>query len=129
MLWREYRWRPSPQEGPTFSGSQRQLTCHPGVTQQEERRRLCDDFNQAGFLGAKSCVGFQQGQEEGRSWLRATFQTTGPMDGTSWPISCWYLLSPMTHCFHQLLITSFPSEALIVIYTLAEFLPNVLAAT
>lgn len=33
------------------------------------------------------------------------------------PISCWCLLSSMTHCFHQLLITSFPSEALIVIYT------------
>lgn len=45
------------------------------------------------------------------------FRQPGPTDLTSWLISCWCLLSSMTHHFHHLLITSFPPEALIVIYT------------
>lgn len=64
------------------------------------------------------CKGFQQAGPAGRAFLdQMSFQTTRAADHTSWPISCPYLLSSMTHRFHHLLITSFPSAAPIVIYT------------
>lgn len=57
-------------EGSASSGSQRELTCHPGGTQQGQRGRS-DDFNQEDFLSAESCVGFQQvGTVGKRVWAK-----------------------------------------------------------
>lgn len=123
MLWKGHSlWR-SPQECPTSSGSERKPACHPGGTwkQGEEGRMI--STRKAFWELSLYRVSASRDRGKGVPGSENHFRQPGPTDGTSWATSCWCPLSSMTHRFHQLLITSFPSEALIVIYTpLAEFL-------
>ena len=68
-----HRLGPSPQEGPAYAGLERKLTCHPGA----HESRGAEDLGSEGIRGAEPCEGFsRQGQWDGHSWTRSSFQTT-----------------------------------------------------
>lgn len=117
MLWKEHSLGPFSQECPISSGSQRKLTCPPGGTWKQEKEERMISTRKT-FWELNLCrVSASRDDRKGVPGSESHFRQPGPTDGTSWFISCWCPLSSMTHRFHQLLITSFPSETLIVIYT------------